>query len=229
MESIIQLLCIMALPLIFAITLHEAAHGYVAHRLGDSTAYLMGRVSLNPAKHIDPVGTIALPLLMLVISKGAFVFGFAKPVPVNFNHLKQPRRDAALVALAGPAANVLMACLWGSIAKLALVTHSTAPMIRAVQIFFIYSGAYGILINCLLCVLNLIPLPPLDGSRILASLLPVRTANHYLKIEPYGVWILLAIIVFAGHIILLPPTFMLSHWISTMLGFNFLSVLNGVF
>lgn len=188
MDSIIQNIAIYAIPVIFAITLHEAAHGYVAKHFGDLTAYAQGRVSLNPVRHIDPVGTILLPLVTLWL--GGILFGWAKPVPVNFAALRRPRQDMLWVALAGPGANLFMALLWGFIIKLGLSLPESDlanPMVLM--------GEAGIKINVILMVLNLLPLPPLDGGRVAASLLPPRMAYSFSKIEPYGFMILLLLLV----------------------------------
>jgi len=191
--SIVQKIIIFAIPLLFAITLHEVAHGAVANRLGDPTAKLAGRLTLNPINHIDLFGTILVPLLMLVLSAFTFAFGWAKPVPVNFNNLKKPRRDMALVALAGPMANFLMAIFWAMMAK---VGRLAAQDTMYGKVLFVM-GIAGIIINLLLMVLNLLPIPPLDGSRVLASVSPpwfVRVLN---RIEPFGIFILIALL-FAG-------------------------------
>ena len=183
MDSIIQNVAIYALPVIFAITLHEAAHGYVAKHFGDLTAYMQGRVSLNPIRHIDPLGTIILPLVTLFL--GGILFGWAKPVPVNFSALRRPKQDMMWVALAGPGANLFMALLWGFVIKLGLALPQGGigdPMILM--------GEAGIKINVILMVLNLLPLPPLDGGRVAVSLLPPRMAHSFSKIEPYGFMIL---------------------------------------
>jgi Zn-dependent protease len=212
--STIQLICVIALPLIFAITLHEAAHGWVAHKLGDQTAWMMGRVTLNPAKHIDLLGTIILPVIMLIIS--GFMFGWAKPVPVNWRALKNPKRDMAFVAIAGPCANLLMALLWALVAKLAqtllVTTHGDSSLFWIAE-YFELAGKYGIFINCILLVLNLIPIPPLDGSRVVSSLLPAQAAYQYEKIEPFGIWILLGLLLlgFLGHILQAPTYWLMQH------------------
>ncbi|MBS1211658.1 MAG: site-2 protease family protein [Proteobacteria bacterium] len=177
-----------ALPVLFAITLHEVAHGWVAKLLGDRTAERMGRLSLNPLRHIDPVGTLLVPGLLLVFSQ--FVFGWAKPVPVDWGKLRRPRRDVGLVAAAGPVANLLMTVLWILVAKLAILLNSgyvSRPMI--------FMAAAGIFINSALMLLNLLPIPPLDGGRILSSLLSPRWAMKFGAIEPYGFIILVLLIV----------------------------------
>lgn len=194
MDSIIQGIAIYALPVIFAITLHEAAHGYVAKQFGDFTAEMAGRISLNPIRHIDPVGTILVPLAMFVTSKlmlgGGFLFGWAKPVPINFNQLRRPKRDMLWVAAAGPGANLLMAFFWAAVIKFGMAIPDSAYAKPIVLM-----GAAGIEINVILMVLNLLPLPPLDGGRIAVSLLPNRIAWKYAQIEPYGFVILLALLI----------------------------------
>jgi Zn-dependent protease len=188
--SLIQKLAVLALPVIFAVTLHEAAHGWMADRLGDRTARMMGRVTLNPLKHIDLIGTVLVPLGMFALT--GFMFGWAKPVPIDPRNLKQPRRDMALVAAAGPGANLLMALLWGLGILLGQHLLQATPW---VAVPLIYMGAAGVLINVILMVLNLLPIPPLDGSRVVASLLPYNAARSYAKIEPYGLFIVLALLV----------------------------------
>ena len=193
MDSIIQGIAIWALPVIFAITLHEAAHGYVARYFGDLTAHAAGRISLNPLRHIDPVGTIVVPLTLFILTKltggVGFLFGWAKPVPVNFANLRRPKRDMLWVAAAGPGANLFMAILWALLIKLADAmpqSDLTKPMLLM--------GQAGIQINAVLLVLNLLPLPPLDGGRIAVSLLPHRLAYRFAQIEPYGMMILIALL-----------------------------------
>lgn len=188
MDSVIQNVAIYALPVIFAITLHEAAHGYVAKHFGDLTAYAQGRVSLNPIRHIDPVGTILLPLLTLLL--GGILFGWAKPVPVNFSALRHPKQDMLWVALAGPGANLFMALLWAFVIKLG-ISLPESDLARPM----ILMGEAGIKINVILMVLNLLPLPPLDGGRIAVSLLPHNMAYGFSKIEPYGFMILLLLLI----------------------------------
>jgi Zn-dependent protease len=193
--SLIQKIAIFALPVIFAITLHEAAHGYVARFFGDMTAAAQGRITANPLKHIDPVGTILVPLLILLTSKllggGAILFGWAKPVPVNFAQLRRPKQDMLWVAAAGPGMNFVMAVFWGLMIQLghALGSSFSLPLMLM--------GAAGVFINVILMALNLLPLPPLDGGRIAVSLLPMKQAISFSKIEPYGFFILLGLM-FSG-------------------------------
>jgi Zn-dependent protease len=188
--TLIQKICVWALPLIFAITLHEVAHGYVAFLFGDYTAKLSGRLSLNPIKHIDPIGTIAVPFLMMLVSN--FIFGWAKPVPVDPRNFKNPRRDMAFVALAGPCSNFLMALVWGLIAKIGMMMHGNGGEYMGVPL--VYMGGAGIMINVVLGVLNLLPIPPLDGGKVLEAILPRRAAYKMSLIEPYGFIILLLLI-----------------------------------
>lgn len=189
--TIIQKIAIWAFPLIFAITLHEAAHAYAANRLGDSTAKMLGRLSLNPIRHVDLVGTIIVPILIAVLTKFHFVFGWAKPVPINWDLLKSPRRDSALVAIAGPAINILMALLWALLLKLAIALEPQ----QSNPILFLYlTSQAGIIINLVLAIINLIPVPPLDGSRIVSSLLPPRFSTQYMRLEPFGLLILLGLL-----------------------------------
>ena len=192
MQDFISTLTIWALPVLFAITLHEAAHGYAARYFGDQTAWLAGRISLNPLRHIDPWGTIVIPAVILLFSGGGMLFGYAKPVPVDFGRLRNPKQSMLWVAAAGPLANLAMAFGWAFLVKLAWLLPSnpfTVPMTEM--------GKMGILVNCALMVLNLLPLPPLDGGRILVSLLPGRMAWKYSRIEPWGFPILL-VLLFTG-------------------------------
>jgi Zn-dependent protease len=193
MDSLIQTLAIYAIPVLLAITLHEAAHGYVARHFGDPTAYLAGRISLNPLRHVDPIGTILVPGAILVASKliggSAMLFGWAKPVPVDFARLRHPKKDMLWVAAAGPFANLLMALAWAGILK------STVTMEPGLlQAFLGGNARAGIEINAVLMLLNLLPIPPLDGGRIAVSLLPHRLAWQFAKIEPYGMAILLVLL-----------------------------------
>ncbi|CUA84963.1 Zn-dependent protease (includes SpoIVFB) [Gulbenkiania indica] len=203
MEDLIQKITIYALPVLFAITLHEAAHAYAAKRFGDATAYMLGRMTLNPLKHIDPIGTVLLPLLSVTL--GGFIFGYAKPVPVNYGALRNLRSGMRWVAAAGPLANLAMMFMWVLLLRLALIMDNayTEPLM-------LMSKA-GIQINIVLMVLNLLPLPPLDGSRIVESFLPPRLAWQYGRLEPYGMWILLALLVTGGLSVILRPFLSLMY------------------
>ncbi len=192
MESLIQTIAVAALPVMFAITLHEAAHGYAARYFGDPTAWQMGRISLNPLRHIDLVGTIIIPVAILLFSGGTFLFGYAKPVPVDFGRLRHPKQDMLWVAAAGPLANLFMAFCWAFVLKLAWLMPSndfTLPLSEMSKI--------GIIVNCVLMVLNLLPLPPLDGGRIAVSLLPHRLSWKFAQLERWGFPILL-VLLFTG-------------------------------
>jgi Zn-dependent protease len=188
--SLLETIALYAVPVVFAITLHEAAHGYVARLFGDSTAWMLGRVTANPLKHIDPVGTVLVPLGLLLLAKlagsGGFLFGWAKPVPVNFGNLRNPKRDMLWVAAAGPGANLAMALLWALAYRLGdevLASDGLQLMARA-----------GIMINVVLMVLNLLPILPLDGGRIAVSLLPHRLAMSYSRLEPYGFMVIILLL-----------------------------------
>ncbi|WP_431128479.1 site-2 protease family protein [Variovorax paradoxus] len=187
-SNLIQTVLIYALPVVFAITVHEAAHGYVARHFGDNTAEVMGRVTLNPMKHIDPIGTILMPLMLYFATSGAFLFGYAKPVPVNFGRLRHPKRDMIWVALAGPASNFVQAILWA----LVLVGLIAAGVDET---FFIKMAQGGVLVNLVMWAFNLFPLPPLDGGRVLAGLLPNGAAQNFLaRIEPFGFFIVMGLV-----------------------------------
>ncbi|MDZ7662641.1 site-2 protease family protein [Thiohalophilus sp.] len=184
-----QIIAIAILPTLFGIVVHEVAHGWMANRLGDPTAAMLGRLTLNPLKHIDPVGTILVPLI-LILTVG-FAFGWARPVPVNWDNLRHPRRDSAWVAAAGPGANFLMAIGWGIIGKLATLLPAG---LESIALPLIYMGMFGMFINILLMVFNLIPLPPTDGGRIATSLLPPPLGNALSRVEPFGIPILLVLL-----------------------------------
>lgn len=188
MDELIRTISVYALPLLFAITLHEAAHGYVAKYFGDNTAYVAGRVTLDPFKHIDPIGTVLLPIGLYIVTDGRFTFGYAKPVPVDFGALRNPRKHSALVAFAGPGVNFLMGLGWLILGM--LVAASSGP-----EGFLFEMAAAGIKVNLLLFALNLVPIPPLDGGRVLTSMLPPRLGYKFARIEPYGFFIVIALLV----------------------------------
>jgi Zn-dependent protease len=212
--STVQFAAIAILPLLFGITLHEVAHGWIAKYLGDKTALMMGRITLNPLKHIDPLGTILVPGLMMLA--GGVIFGWAKPVPVTWQNLKNPKRDMALVALAGPTANLAMAFLWALVARAGV---TMAPTSQWASIPMIYMGFIGIKLNLVLMILNLLPLPPLDGGRIMTSLLPGPLAYRFSRIEPYGFFILIALLV-SGILwkVVAPPVAVLEHMFGVVAG-----------
>lgn len=185
--NLIQTIALYALPVLFAITLHEAAHGYAARHFGDDTAWQLGRISLNPMRHIDPVGTILMPLMLYFATSGAFLFGYAKPVPVRFGNLRNPKRDMIWIALAGPGANLFMALLWGIALYLLRGAEVTEP-------FFLKMCQGGVLVNVVMFAFNLFPLPPLDGGRILVGLLPYRQAELVSRIEPWGFFVIMALV-----------------------------------
>jgi len=187
-SHLIQTIALYALPVLFAITVHEAAHGYAARHFGDDTAYVLGRVTLNPLKHIDLVGTVLMPLLLYFATSGAFLFGYAKPVPVRFGKLRNPKRDMIWVALAGPGVNFLQAFLWGALLFILKGTDVTEP-------FFIKMAQGGVLVNLVMFAFNLFPLPPLDGGRILVGLLPHRQAELVSRLEPWGFFIVMALVI----------------------------------
>jgi len=186
-SNLIQTVLIYALPVLFAITIHEAAHGYVARYLGDNTAYMMGRVTLNPFKHVDPMCTIVMPLLLYFATSGAFLFGYAKPVPVNFGALRRPKRDMVWVALAGPASNFIQAILWAA-------GYIVLTGVGMNELFFLEMCKAGVLVNLVMFAFNLFPLPPLDGGRVLAGLLPRRQAYAFSRIEPWGFFIVMGLV-----------------------------------
>jgi len=204
MDDLIQTIAVYALPVLFAITLHEASHAYAARFLGDSTAYLQGRMSLNPLKHVDPFGTIIIPILLYVSTSGAFLFGYAKPVPVNFANLRKPKRDMAWVALAGPASNFVMALLW--------MIFAIALGIGGVQEpFFMRMAQAGVLSNLVMFAFNLFPIPPLDGGRVLTSLLPNRLAYKFSRIEPYGFFIVMGLVLLKVLYVWMVPVMMAAN------------------
>ena len=207
--NLIQTVLIYALPVLFAITVHEAAHGYVARALGDNTAYAAGRVTLNPFNHIDPIGTILMPLLLYFATSGAFLFGYAKPVPVNFGALRHPKRDMVWVALAGPASNFIQAVLW-AIALLVLAGSGVNER------FFLEMCKAGVLVNLVMWAFNLFPLPPLDGGRVLVGLLPWRAAQAVSRIEPFGFFIVLGLVV-AGIVG--------TYWLQPLMNFGYAAIL----
>jgi Zn-dependent protease len=189
-NQLIQTIAIYALPVLFAITLHEAAHGYVARHFGDMTAFAQGRISLNPLRHVDPVGTLLVPLVILLVSGGGFLFGWARPVPVNYSALRKPKQHMAWVAAAGPAANLAMSIGWALLLKAGMALPESSysePMIRMAEA--------GMRVNLIFMFLNLLPILPLDGGRILASLLPNRMSWQYAKLEPWGLPVLLVLVV----------------------------------
>ena len=201
MNDIIQTITVYAIPVFFAITLHEAAHGYVAKHFGDATAFVQGRVTLNPLKHIDPIGTIVIPIVLAILTAGKFVFGYAKPVPVSFANLKNPKRDMIWVALAGPLANLVQALIW--------LAFGVTLALSGLQEQFFYSVANaGVLVNLVMFALNLFPVPPLDGGRVLIGILPMRLAVPYSRIEPYGFFIVLALV----------ATGLLNAWMLPIIG-----------
>ena len=204
-NNLIQTISIYALPVIFAITVHEAAHGYVARYFGDNTAWVLGRVTLNPIKHIDLVGTIVMPVLLYVATAGTFLFGYAKPVPVRFGNLRKPKQHMVWVALAGPGANFLQALLWGVLLYLANGAGVT-------ERFVLEMCRAGMLVNVVMFVFNLFPLPPLDGGRILVGLLPWRQAQLVSRVEPWGFFIVMALVL-TGVVSTL--------WMSPLMGLTF--------
>ncbi|MEZ0308945.1 MAG: site-2 protease family protein [Ramlibacter sp.] len=209
-SDLIQTVLIYALPVLFAITIHEAAHGYVARYFGDNTAYMMGRVTLNPLKHIDPVGTILMPLMLYFATSGAFLFGYAKPVPVNFGNLRRPKRDMIWVALAGPASNFIQAIFWG-------IGFAVLIGTGVQERFFLEMCRAGILTNLVMWAFNLFPLPPLDGGRILVGLLPWRQAHAVSRLEPYGFFIVLALVA-------IPPGLLGLYWLRPLMSAGYAAV-----
>ncbi len=212
MDEILRTIVVYALPVVFAITLHEAAHAYAAKYFGDSTAYLAGRMSVDPFRHIDPFGTILLPLLLYWFSKGTFVFGYAKPVPIEFGNLRNPKKQMAWVALAGPMANFVMGFGWLVLGILGLVAAGPDG--------FLYEVANaGIKTNLLMFAFNLVPIPPLDGGRVLTSALPNRLAYKFSRIEPYGMFIVIALIYTRVLDYFVFPLMVAAHWLLNLLAF----------
>lgn len=210
----IQLLIVLAPPLLLAITLHEVAHGWMALRCGDPTAKALGRLSLNPLRHIDPIGTVLIPALLAIF--GGFIFGWAKPVPVSYHRLRQPKRDMAFVALAGPGANFIMALGWGL--AMAIGYHLQADWSWLGQPL-LWMGGAGVNVNVMLGVLNLAPIPPLDGSRVLAGVLPDRVGEAMARMEPYGLIILVALMALGLFNVLMPLVNSIRHFIMTLFFF----------
>jgi len=210
MDVSLQTIALWVVPVVFAITLHEAAHGYVAKAFGDRTAEMQGRITLNPLKHIDPIGTIVVPGALILAAKlggPQFVFGWAKPVPVNFGNLRDPKRDMLWVAAAGPAVNFVMAVLWALILKFAApggVVDSASLLLMA---------KVGISVNLVLMALNLLPIPPLDGGRIAVSLLPMHLAHAYSRVEPYGLFVIVALLALGLLDNLMQPLLHLGEWL----------------
>jgi Zn-dependent protease len=210
LHNVLITILVNALPVIFAITLHEAAHGYVAKHFGDSTAYMLGRVTLNPVKHIDPIGTLLIPGITMLV--GGFLFGWAKPVPVNYRNLRSPKRDSLWVAFAGPFANMVQVVIWALLAKALIATIAPTGLVGP---FWLSVAEAGIRWNIMFALLNLLPILPLDGGRILASLLPDKLSYAYARTEPYGIFILLALVLTGG--------------LTWMLGAPFLAAMRGVY
>jgi Zn-dependent protease len=216
MDFSLQTIVLWVVPVVFAITLHEAAHGYVAKAFGDRTAELQGRITLNPLAHIDPVGTILVPGVLILAAKlggPQFVFGWAKPVPVNFGNLRNPKRDMLWVAAAGPGANFAMAVMW------ALVLKAALPGALLESVHLVLMAKIGISVNLVLMALNLLPVPPLDGGRIAVSLLPMRAARVWARIEPYGLFVIVALLAFGLLDNVMAPLLRLGQWLlQTLLG-----------
>ncbi len=208
---LIQTVALYALPVLFAITVHEAAHGYAALHFGDKTAYVLGRITLNPLKHIDPMGTILMPLLLYFATSGAFLFGYAKPVPVRFGNLRNPKRNMIWVALAGPAANFIQALIWGTLLYILKGSGVSEP-------FFLQMAQGGVLVNIVMFAFNLFPLPPLDGGRILVGLLPHRQAELVSRIEPWGFFLVMGLVI-AGVVstLWMQPLMALTYWVLNLL------------
>lgn len=209
MNETIQTITVYALPLLFAITVHEASHAYAARYLGDSTAYLQGRMTLNPVKHIDPIGTLLIPILLFVVGS-PYLFGYAKPVPVEWGNLHKPKRDMGWVALAGPASNMVMAVMW-------MVLWIFLWRLDVGETFFLRMAEAGVLVNLVIFALNLFPIPPLDGGRIVTSLLPHRASYQFARLEPYGFFIILALLFLGGLHYWLRPVMQVAYEIIALL------------
>lgn len=203
--QLIQTVTLYAIPVLLAITLHEAAHGFAAKHFGDNTAYMLGRVTLNPLPHIDPMGTIVMPLILYIATSGAFLFGYAKPVPVRFGNLRNPKRDMIWVALAGPGSNFVQALVWGALLYIYQAMSVTEP-------FLLEMAQGGVLVNVVMFAFNLFPLPPLDGGRILVGLLPYRQAMMVSRVEPWGFFIVMALVL-AGVVS--------SLWMQPLMGLTY--------
>ncbi len=217
--NLIQTIALYALPVLFAITVHEAAHGYAARHFGDNTAWMLGRVTLNPVRHIDPVGTILMPLLLYFATSGAFLFGYAKPVPVRFGNLRNPKRDMVWVALAGPGANLAMALLWGIALYVLRGADVTEP-------FLLKMCQGGVLVNVVMFAFNMFPLPPLDGGRILVGLLPYRQAELVSRIEPWGFFIVMALVIMnVISTLWMQPVMAVTYWLLNIILSPFAAVL----
>ena len=214
--SLVQKIAIWIVPVLLGITVHEVAHGWVARKLGDNTAFMLGRLTLNPLKHVDPLGTTLIPGMLLLLQAG-FIFGYAKPVPINWKNLHQPKRDMALVAVAGPVANLLMAVGWALLLRLGMLLGDNG-------LALVYMGVAGVSINAILMILNLLPLPPLDGGRVLTGLLPGPMAYKFSRIEPYGFFILIGLLVTGILGLILWP--LISFFMSMMVPVSGLSAQN---
>jgi Zn-dependent protease len=217
-NEVIKGLLVYGPPMILAITLHEAAHGYVAKHFGDTTAYMLGRVTLNPIKHIDIFGTVLLPLALGFASNWSFVFGYAKPVPVNFNNLRDPKRDMLWVAAAGPGSNIVQMLIWAAVGWLLLRFTSPTGLVAP---FWVPVAAAGIFVNIVIAILNLLPLLPLDGGRVVTSLLPNRLAYQFSRLEPYGM-VILIVLIFTGVLgkVLTPAIRFSEALVYALFGFN---------
>lgn len=212
--STAQIILVSIIPVLFAIVLHEVAHGWTAYKLGDKTAYMLGRLSLNPIKHIDPIGTILVPIIVKLTT--GFIFGWAKPVPIDWRNLSNPKRDTAIVAIAGPAANLAMAIIWALLAKLATMLPESITLFSE---FLLNMAGVGVIINILLMVFNLTPIPPTDGGRILVSILPTKLSYMVSKLEPYGLPLLIILMILGFfHKVIFPITLGISQQLFSIVG-----------